>query len=918
MRWRQPPGAGVGMTKLRRSVLATLMMTTCLAGGLARAEELDPTDPATYYTEEFRVTWGLGVIYAGFAYARGVDGSGQKVGVVDSGIVATSPELAGQVAGGYDYVVGSTELIDPKAHGTGVASIIAARRDGVGMHGVAPGAQVVNARILDDEGMVGGDDPIVGQAWGGLLDQGVRIINNSWGGKLPATDFTAAEVEDMYSVSVAAARSAVDRGGLMIFSAGNASLDHAHMRAALPYYFPELERGWIAVTAVGGTEQVASYANACGVAMNWCLAAPGGDLLVDGYGVPALDPDGSLWWVEGTSFAAPHVAGAAALVWQMFPYFTTDQVRQTLLGSATDIGAPGVDEIYGYGLLNAGRAVWGPRRFDWGDFVVNQPSGVSEWLSFIRGEGGLVKQGDGTLVLSGHSDYAGQTWVMGGLLAVQGSIASDTLIGRGGGLGGTGLVGGAVRNEGLIAAGDAWLLGVLTIDGDVEVAQSGRVAIGLAPGGLTNRLDVRGAVRLEGGSVAPALASGLYRSSYTQAMIVADGGLTGRFDGVETPSSAFLSTSLGYEAGAVNLTLRRLAFDDRTVCEDRNQCAVGSAFERGLDTTDQDFLGAAAALQHATTGAARTGLASLSGQAHASLASLALADGFGAERALAERLSDEAVPGVWVRADGAWGQIDGGQGASGADHRRGGFAAGRDWRLNDKLTGGVGLGYSDLTVDFDRFGARGETAAYEGAAYGRYVQGRWAVEGWGSYARLRNNLRREVSIGAESRMARSTYDGARVAAFAEVSYGFDLAGLTLSPLASLRYGRLDQDGFEERGAGGVGLVAEGLSLESVQSGLGAQASAAFDGARSSTRLDARAVWLHEHGDDRPVLDAAFAGAPGASFASYGVARDRDGVLLGLGVSVAAGSRATLFVDLEAKLSDNETTQAAGAGVRLTW
>ena len=815
-------------------------------------------------------------------------------------------------------MVGGSELIDPAGHGTAVSSIIVGRRDGVGIHGVAPGAQVVNARILDEEGWARSDS-VIAQAWSGLLDQDVRIINNSWGSiDGPATAFTAAEVERDNPAIAAAARTAVDRGALMIFITHNNAMDEANIHAAFPYYFPELERGWLAVTAVGFSGELASYANTCGVAMNWCLAAPGGDVLVDGFGIPVQRPDGTFEDPDGTSYAAPHVAGAAALVWQMFPYFTTDQVRQTLLGTATDIGAAGVDEVYGYGLLNAGLAVQGPGRFDWGDFAANVPGGQSDWYNRIKGEGGLIKSGPGTLVLYGASTYAGETRVRGGLLAVQGSIASDTLIGQGGGLAGTGLVRGAVRDEGLIAAGNIRLRGVLTIDGDVEVAPSGRVAVGVAPGGLTNLLDVTGAVRLEGGAVVPTLAPGLFRSSYTQTMIVADGGVTGRFAGIEALSTAFLSTSLSYEAEAVNLTLHRRAFDDRAVCEDRNQCGVGSAFERGLDATDPDFLGAATALQHASVGVARTNLASLSGQAHASLASLALAEGFSADQALAARLTDGAVPGAWALVDGGWGQIDGDQGASGADHRRGGLAAGRDWRPSDKLIGGVSLGYSDLTVDFDRFDARGETAVYEGAGYGWYGEGRWAVEGWLSYAQLRNSLRRDVSIGAMNRMARSKYDGARVAAFAEVSYRFDVAGVTLSPLASMRYGRLDQDGFEERGAGGVGLVGEGVSLESVQSGLGARASAAFHSAWSSTRIEGRAVWLREHGDNQAVLDAAFVGAPGMSFASYGVERDRDSLLLGFGLSAVVGPKATMFVNLEARLGDNETSQTAGAGVRLTW
>jgi len=208
-------------------------------------------------------------------------------------------------------VVGGSELIDPAGHGTAVSSIIVGRRDGVGIHGVAPGAQVVNARILDEEGWARSDS-VIAQAWSGLLDQDVRIINNSWGSiDGPATAFTAAEVERDNPAIAAAARTAVDRGALMIFITHNNAMDEANIHAAFPYYFPELERGWLAVTAVGFSGELASYANTCGVAMNWCLAAPGGDVLVDGFGIPVQRPDGTFEDPDGTSYAAPHVAGAA-------------------------------------------------------------------------------------------------------------------------------------------------------------------------------------------------------------------------------------------------------------------------------------------------------------------------------------------------------------------------------------------------------------------------------------------------------------------------------------------------------------------------------------------------------------------------------------------------------------------------------
>ena len=100
--------------------------------------------------------------------------------------------------------------------------------------------------------------------------------------------------------------------------------------------------------------------------MNYCLAAPG-DVIVLDKDTTSTTTNSKYYVVEGTSFAAPEVSGAAALVWQAFPYFNNDMVRQTLLSTATDLGAPGVDAVFGWGALGVGKAVKGPANFAFGD-----------------------------------------------------------------------------------------------------------------------------------------------------------------------------------------------------------------------------------------------------------------------------------------------------------------------------------------------------------------------------------------------------------------------------------------------------------------------------------------------------------------------------------------------------------------------
>ncbi|KRE14705.1 hypothetical protein ASE66_15265 [Bosea sp. Root483D1] len=404
--------------------VAALLLSTALVNPAAAQSPGLLTDPNSWRTPEYKAQWGLETIRAANAYARGVDGTGVLVGIIDSGIFAGHSEFIGRYGGGYDYQSETAQAIDRGGHGTMVASVIAANRDGKGMHGVAPGAILIVAGADDSQGLFI-DGTFAARAYADLQARGVRIINNSYGDDRPVTAFTRDSYLSEYGSSVTAYQRAIAAGVLSIWGTANQGLNQPSAQAGLPHLFPELERGWLAVTAVGpGYEP--DYTNRCGVAKNWCLAAPGGGdwWFPNPYPddpIVVADKDGGYTKVNGTSFAAPHVSGAAALVWQMFPFFSADQVRQTLLGTARDIGDPGVDEVYGYGLLDVGKAVLGPGRFDWGDFVVEQPGGVAFFENDIVGAGGLVKRGAGELVLTGHSTYAGATRVEGGFLSVMGS-----------------------------------------------------------------------------------------------------------------------------------------------------------------------------------------------------------------------------------------------------------------------------------------------------------------------------------------------------------------------------------------------------------------------------------------------------------------------------------------------------------------
>lgn len=941
--------------------VAALLLSVVLAFPAAAQSPRRLTDPNSWRTPEYRAQWGLETIRAANAYARGVDGTGIVIGVVDSGIFAAHPEFAGRYIGGFDYLTGAAPTADPVGHGTGVASVIAANRDGIGMHGVAPGATILVAR--DDDGVGGINFDFIVRGYNDLVTRGVRVINNSWGDLSAITDVTRQKILADMPEGVAAYRRAVASGALNIWGTGNDFRAQPSIESGLPHLFPELERGWLAVAAVG-PGYMPDYSNGCGVAKNWCLVAPGGGdwWFPDPYPndpIVVADKNGGYIKTFGTSFAAPHVSGAAALVWQMFPFFTADQVRQTLLGTAFDIGPPGVDELFGYGLLDVGKAVLGPGRFDWGDFVVEQPGGVAYFENDIVGAGGLVKRGAGELVLTGNSSYAGTTRVEGGFLSVLGSIASPTSIAAAGTLAGTGLITGTVTNAGAIWAGDYHGVGTLTINGNYVQEAGGLLVQQLGPAGGQNQLAVTGTASLAGW-VAVAGGPQLLPRSLFMTVLTADRGITGRFAGVEGPfgdgSAPFIQASLRYQSNTAHLDIRTLPFDTAGVCASANQCAVGGALERGLANADQDLRNAAGLLQHAgTREGARGALASLSGEMHGGLSSLALGGAAQFGSMITQRLgalrSGQAQPtfadvplaytssaattpaaamlmrlpaqaatssNAWARGYGFTGRLGGDTNAGGANYRGGGVIGGFDRQITPSFLAGFSFGYSNTDADFRRFSGKGSIDAYEGAFYGSYTRGRLRLDGLIGYGRLNFESERSVGFGGLSRQARADYDGDRFTGALEAGYAVDLGWSTVEPLLALRYTFLRQGGFSETGAQSIGLTATGQSASSLLGSIGLRLAREFEFGEGRFAVEARGRWQHEFLDDAVVIDTAFIGAPTASFPVSSATIARDSAILGVGLSARAGGNITLFADYDVHLNRDATAHAVTAGLRASW
>jgi type VII secretion-associated serine protease mycosin len=277
--------------------------------------------------------WGLDQFQAERLWPTST-GAGVDVAVVDTGVTGTHPDFTGRICSGVSYL-GSTGVAqagqgtdDGNGHGTHVAGIAAAGTgDGVGIAGVAPAARIIPVRVLDAQGRGSSSDVARGITW--AVDHGAEVVNLSLGGPHSIAVATAVDYAETHGVLVVAA-------------AGN---DGPTGAANYP-------------AALDDTLAVASQDE--GGDVSW-FSTRGAyvDITAPGSGIVSTYKDGRWAYMSGTSMAAPHVTGAAALLLAAEPGLTPAQVRARIVGTAADRGAVGHDTSFGWGLIDPAAALAG-------------------------------------------------------------------------------------------------------------------------------------------------------------------------------------------------------------------------------------------------------------------------------------------------------------------------------------------------------------------------------------------------------------------------------------------------------------------------------------------------------------------------------------------------------------------------------
>ncbi len=631
----------------------------------------------------------------------------------------------------------------------------------------------------------------------------------------------------------------------------------------------------------------------------------------------------------------------------------------SILGDVTVNGGGFVNNgtIAGNGLLtvNAG-----------GSFVNNGTVGTPlQWQinsgSFTNNgtfNGSLANAGfavnTGTLtgsVINGSSGVFGNAGTVDGSVANMGFFANNgTITGNVTNLGvlsGTGTIGADLINAGLLAPGNS--IGTMSVTGNYSQT-GGTYQAEVNASGQSDRLNVAGTATIGAGStlsVAPE--SGIYAARTKYTLLNAASGVSGAYASVSS-LLPFLQPSLSYDANNVYLTLQVGGFARGALTP--NQAAVGAVLDANAATATGDFATVIGALASLSAQQGQAVMNSISGQNYSGFSSsmvqgiqLFLSNfagqaggggslGSSSRVALAEACDvacDTAAPALW----GAWGGALGGLGTisnggsnggtnSGAlTYNVSGFAGGLDRLVAQGLRVGATVGYQNGNQWVGGFSGSGNSNTFQAGLYANYSEGKVYADAVVGYAYSANQMWRSIAIpGLAPRTAYGLTGANQAYGQVETGYRFDLGGLAeafVTPFVRLQAYTGTQNAFTETGAGSLNLSVAQQTTNSLRTVLGTQLAGSMDlGWRDRLAMKVRLGWSHEYADTARPVTASFAGAPAAPFTTYGVAPQRDGVVLGLAATTAVAEAMNVYVRYEGEVSGQDNAHAFTAGVRMTW
>lgn len=458
--------------------------------------------------------------------------------------------------------------------------------------------------------------------------------------------------------------------------------------------------------------------------------------------------------------------------------------------------------------------------------TVNQTTN-STYAGAITGSGSLLKQGDGLLNLTGTNTYTGSTTVEGGTLAVNGSIASPVTVGSGATLGGTGRTSTVtIGTGGTFAPGNS--IGTITVAGTLRFLSGSRYLVEASAAGAADRINVIGeAVIGSGVAVQVLAANGTYRPSTSYMILTATSKITGTFASVST-DLAFLEPKLNHTSKYVELTLKRKSNTFASAAADSNQVAVATAIES---------MGAYSSLYGSVLtqnlAGARAAFDSFSGDFFGTISNRIVGSALGIKDQLAADAKAAAQgPSVWTL-------VEAGTRTGFAPRYRSGLSL-----AHNGFSAAVTTGY----VPYERLAAGGEGNAsvathYVGGTFGYDADG-WSLGVGAGFARHEVQASRRIALSDFGDGSQTRYSTSTRQLFAEASYSFRTAGLSVTPFASATRMAISGSRIEENGGdAALSIVSAARAINLASTGLRVAGSYNLGkGLRLAPKLSASWQW----------------------------------------------------------------------------
>ena len=759
---------------------------------------------------------------------------------------------------------------------------------------------------------------------------------------------------DLMDEYIARVNSVSSGDNLYIWPAGDIRGNkNPSLEGGLPYFEKSLEKSWINVVALvnkSGTaglewKDLEPLSNA-GVASKWTITA--------------VSEDGT------SAKAAENVAKAVDQVREKFPGMKMDMIRDIILSTATDIGAAGVDDVFGYGLLNATTALNGPRNLNYRLSKFYVPD-TKTWVfrnniygSYTdlekNGKGTLVLEGKnsfykikvdgGTLVLKGDNTSEYETIIKDGILDVKKKFTPENI---------------EIETNGTLITNPETVIGEIsknyyteeiTVNKAVDVVNKGTLKnIGkgaIITGNYTakygsvteaeigSKLIVKGTIKIDGrernqtlGSTVKLLSNGYVTATpTTSAVIEAEKGIEGQFAKVEN------------KGNSIEATISRKNVEDYVNSlknSDEMQKNTAKNVEVSFKELDKkiaegnanvsNFALGAAKLQKNSLSLSSSILDSLSGQIYASAQALTFQQSQTINKDLSNRLVmlgtlDNASDkfGLWISSIGANGKLKQNGYAEGKTKVYGG-QVGIDKQFGENLILGTALAYSKGNVKFDRHGGKSDADNFGISLYGRvgnkdnpmYLQGRVGL------GFVNSEVKRDIIL-SENDISRGKieHNDKVISGYLETGYDVKKGDFVLTPFAGISHDTVQRGAFHEENSQ-FGLKADKKTYKQTSGLAGVRVSQKFNFENGSkTTLQGYITHQRAFNNEDLNFKASYSGLPDAKFKVKGIGLSKSQTWIGAGVLNEVSSKFAWYLNYDGKIDKKAKNNVFTAGMRVNF